>query len=173
MKLFFITILLIFSSGLSAKQISLPNSGVSFIAPDEFAPLSKEIMEIKWPSSRAPAWAIGNSSGSTTIAYDIKPNDISGAPLSEVMDSSEQLFDRMIPGIEWKERRILNLADQEWIFFEMTSNALDTDIYNIMLVSSYGKEMIVFNFNSTKEDFPKYEKQLRKSIESIKVSKES
>ncbi len=89
------------------------------------------------------------------------------------MGSFEKTFSRMIPGIEWKEKRILNLADREWIFLEMTSNAIDTDIYNILLVTNYGKEMLVFNFNSTKEDFPKYEKLLRQSVESIKISKES
>ena len=30
--------------------------------------------------------------------------------------------------------------------------------------------MLVFNFNSTKEDFPKYEEQLRKSMNSISIS---
>ena len=33
---------------------------------------------------------------------------------------------------------------------------MDTDIYNIMLVTSYGQEMLMFNFNSTKEDFSIY-----------------
>jgi hypothetical protein len=34
----------------------------------------------------------------------------------------------------------------------------------------YLTQMLVFNFNSTKEDFPKYEEQLRKSMNSICIS---
>lgn len=163
----FITFLL--SSALYAKEVNIPNSGISFVAPDEFQPLSHEIIDIKWPQNRAPKWVIGNKSASTTIAYDIKPNDISGAPLAELMKSYKTTFDRVIPGIAWKKKEIIELSGQKWIYFEMTSNAADTDIYNIMLLTSYKKEMLLFNFNSTKQDFPKYESKLRDSIQTIQL----
>lgn len=51
----------------------------------------------------------------------------------------------------------------------MTSSAVDTDIHNIMLITGIGEEMLVFNFNSTREEFPQVEKALRASIDSIKV----
>ena len=55
---------------------------------------------------------------------------------------------------------------------EMTSNAVDTDIYNIMLLTGVEEKMLVFNFNSTKKDFPKYEAALRKSLNSVKLPKQ-
>ncbi|CAA6677571.1 Unannotated [Lentimonas sp. CC4] len=51
----------------------------------------------------------------------------------------------------------------------MTSNAVDADIYNIMLITGLNGQMLAFNFNSTKSDFPKYENSLRESIKSIKL----
>jgi len=51
----------------------------------------------------------------------------------------------------------------------MTTNAVDTDIYNIMLFTCYKGKMLIFNFNSTREEFKKYEKDLRKSIRTIKI----
>jgi len=33
-----------------------------------------------------------------------------------------------------------------------------------MLITSYGKEMLLFNFNSTREEFSQYESELRKSL---------
>ncbi|SIQ23107.1 hypothetical protein SAMN05421647_10376 [Marinobacterium stanieri] len=71
--------------------------------------------------------------------------------------------------MEWKKQEVIHLSGRDWIYFEVTSNAIDTDIYNIMLVTSYGKEMLLFNFNSTKEDFPQYEKALRNSVNTIKI----
>jgi len=167
LKIILTTFLSVFSIATFATEIKIPNSHVAFDIPDEFEALSQEIIDLKWPSKRAPKWVVGNKSASTTIAYDLKPNDISTAPLSELLAYFTGLFDRMIPGIEWKEKKIIELAEKQWIYLEMTSNAVDTDIHNIMLLTSYGKEMLAFNFNSTKDEFVKYEDQLRTSIRSI------
>lgn len=154
-----------------AKEISISDTGISFNAPDEFQPLSQNLIDAKWPQNNAPKWVVGNKSASTTIAYGLKPNDISAVPLPELMNHFKTTFDRVIPGIDWKKREIIKLSGKSWIYLEMTSNAIDTDIYNIMLVTSYGKEMLIFNFNSTKEDFSKYESELRNSAKTIHLPK--
>ncbi len=54
----------------------------------------------------------------------------------------------------------------------MTSHAIDTDIYNIMLITSLKEKMLVLNFNSTAKEFPEIEASLRKSIQSIEFTEE-
>lgn len=160
---------LLISSLSIAKEVQVADTGITFQAPDNFGALSQEILDFKWPHKRAPRWVVGNDTGSTTIAFDLKPHDISGAPLKELMSVYVDGFERIVPGVQWKKQEVISLSGREWIYLELTSNAIDTDIYNIVLVTSYGKEMLVFNFNSTKEDFAKYEKTLRSSVNTIKV----
>lgn len=157
-----------------AETEILPGTDIIFEVPEGFGPLSQEIMDFKWPSNRAPQYAIGNETGGTTIAYDLKPQpqEITQASLPELQKTFVIVFERMIPNIEWKKNEIISLAGQNWILLEATSSAVDTDIYNIMLVTDYDGEMVGFNFNSTKEEFPQYEAALRKSIESIKFQGE-
>ena len=114
---------------------------------------------------------IGTRTGSTTIAYDLKSNKIPEDKLDDVRKAFKGVFDRVIPGIQWKKNEIIELAGRKWIYLEMTSKAIDTDIYNILLVTGYEGKMLIFNFNSTKEEFPKYEAKLRKSIQTIKEAK--
>ena len=159
------------SSTLSADPIKVADTQVTFEAPEDFKPLSKEIIATKWPTNRAPAYAVGTPSGTTTVAYDLKPNNIPQEALPEVQKSFTELFERMIPGIAWKKNEIIEHSGQKWLLMEMTSNAVDTDIYNIMLMTGYQGKMLVFNFNSTKEDFSKYEAALRKSLKSVKLPK--
>jgi len=173
MKYFIGIMVLLISAASIAKEINIGLTGISFDAPDDFSPLSQEVIDAKWPQKRAPKWVVGNDSASTTIAYDLKPNDISNAPLEDFMNYFKTTFDRVIPGIAWKERKIIELSGKKWIFLEMTSKAIDTDIYNIMLLTSYGNEMLIFNFNSTKEEFKNYELALRKSINTIKLPQEA
>lgn len=75
----------------------------------------------------------------------------------------------MILGLEWKENKTITLAGRKWGYLEMTTTAVDTNIYNIMLFTGHNGQMLVFNFNSTKEEFPKYEQALRKAVETIQI----
>jgi hypothetical protein len=49
----------------------------------------------------------------------------------------------------------------------MTSNAIDADIHNIILMAAWQGKMVVFNFNATKADFIMLESALRASMKSI------
>jgi hypothetical protein len=105
----------------------------------------------------------------TSIAFDLKPNALPADRLPEAKAAFESFFDRRIPRVEWKQKKLIELQGQQWIYLEMTSRAVDTDIHNIMLVTPrYGK-MLMFNFNSTREEFPHMETALRKSIQSISL----
>lgn len=165
--LIIITALLAVVPTLFAEPVNVANTDITFEAPEDFKPLSKELIAAKWPADQAPAYAVGTGTGSTTIAYDLKPHHIPQEALPDVQKSFTQLFERIIPGLKWKKNEIIEHSGQKWLLMEMISNASDTDIHNIMLVTGYEGKMLVFNFNSTKEDFPKYETALRKSINSV------
>ena len=96
-------VLLVVVTSASAKTISLDNGNITFEAPDEFKPVPQEILDIKYPSKRAPRYVIGNESAATTIAYDLKPNSMPQDKINEAREAFSQMFPRMIPGIEWKE----------------------------------------------------------------------
>ena len=165
---FAVVTLLVFGS-IQADVIEVGDTGVTFDAPEEFKPLPKEIIEAKWPNRNGPRFVIGNERGTTTIAYDVKSEDLSNADFDELRAAFEQTFDRVIPGIQWKANRVFEHDGKQWIYLEMTSNAIDTDIYNIVMLTGVEQRMVIFNFNSTKEDFPKYENVLRQSLASIRV----
>lgn len=52
---------------------------------------------------------------------------------------------------------------------EFTSNAVDTDIHNSLLATSYGDQMLVFNFNSTREEIKQYREALEASMMTISL----
>lgn len=154
----------------SAEILTLDNGGVSFDVPDGFKPLSTELIATKFPRARPPRYVVGNESAATTIAYDLKPHRIPMNKIDEFREAFTKVFPRMIPGLEWKKNEIVMLGGREWALFEMTSFALNVDIYNIMLFTGYKGQMLLFNFNSTKEEFPVYEAALRQSMRSIQVN---
>ena len=158
-----------FSCSLLAAEVRLTGTTLTFVAPDEFEPFSQAIIAAKWPARRAPRWVVGNASTSTSIAYDIKQNDISTAPLHVVMNSLKNTMQRIGPGLQWVKTEVVDIHGKAWVYLEFTSQAINADIHNIMLVSAYDKQMIIFNFNSTKAEFTQYEALLRESVQSIKM----
>lgn len=171
MRLVALILLVGFALGAHATTFPVPGAGVSFDAPDGFTALSKDEIAIKFPSSRAPSGVIGNARRTTTIAFELKRDKLTPEQLGEAKEAFERLFERIIPGLEWKARKIVQLQGQRWIQLEMSSRAVDTDIHNIMLVTSRYGRMLIFNFNSTKSEFPAVEGALRQSIQSIRVTR--
>lgn len=167
MKLILFLLALFFTPALLGSEIKIPNSSITFTVPKGFQPFSKEIIEAKWPARRAPEWVIGSESTSTSIAFGLRPNDISNTPLDKLRDYLKQTMSRIGPGVVWLRAEIIDINGKDWVYLEFTSNAINADIHNIMLVSSHREKMAMFNFNSTKEEFSKYEDALKESIDSI------
>ena len=164
-----IGLLLAVSCTARADIFEVENTGITFEAPEGFEPLPQEMIDFKWPNRNAPSFVVGNLRGTTTIAYDIKPRDLSNADMEELRAVFETTFNRIVPGIEWKKNEVIEHEGRDWVYLELTSNAIDTDIYNIMMMTAFEERMVIFNFNSTKEDFPGYEKALRESMRSISL----
>lgn len=147
---------------------NIPGAGVSFDAPEGFTVLTAEEIRQKWPSAAPPRFAVGNAGRGTTIAYDLKPHKIQAGQLGEVKAFFEKTFERIVPGLVWKRRELIEHGGQTWILFEMSSNAIDTDIHNIMLCTPYREQLLIFNFNSTRQEFATLEAALRRSLQTIR-----
>ncbi len=152
-----------------AKTITVEFGRIAFDVPDGFEPLTGRISESEAPSSRHPRYAVGTNNAASTIAYDIKDSSLPADQLDDVRKAFAQTFTQTVPGIEWKENKLIELGGKEWFYFEFKSHAIDTDINNIMLTTSFDGKMLVFNFNSTVEDFKVREPALRASVQSIRV----
>lgn len=60
------------SSGI-AGTVTVPGTDVRFDAPEDFPELTLPEIDVRFPSKRAPQFAIGNALRATTIAHDLKP----------------------------------------------------------------------------------------------------
>jgi hypothetical protein len=164
-------VLLFCGSAASAQLLQVGDAPVSFEPPPGFEAVPQAIIDVKWPGPHAPRFVVGNPAATTTVAYDLKPHVIPQGKMVEVQQAFTPLMARLVPGIQWIKNDIIEHSGQKWLFMEMTSTAADTDIHNIMLITGIDRQMLVFNFNSTRDEFPRLETALRESIRSIKVTR--
>lgn len=154
-----------------AQRVEIPDTTASFEPPAGFTALTREEIAAKYPKGSGPGFVVGNQARTTSIAYDIKPIAIGDKDLPELMAAFGDRFQKSIPGLVWKERKLIGMGGQRWVFLEMTSTAVDTDIHNIMVITPHAGKLLMFNFNSTREEFADVEASLRRSIESITLGK--
>lgn len=81
----------------------------------------------------------------------------------------EQTLPRMVPGLTWLAREIVEINRTRWVHFELTSHAIDTDIHNHMYMTSFDGKLLGFNFNSTIAQYEKYKDALARSRNSIRI----
>jgi hypothetical protein len=153
----------------AGPKLTVPDSTVYFEAPDGFTPLTSAEIALKYPRGNPPKQVAGDARRTTSIAYDLKNNRIPETELEKGLAFFGDNLGKMIPGVVWKRKEIIELQGKRWIYLEMTSAAIDTDIYNIMLVTPHEGKTLMFNFNSTKEEFAKNELALRASLASIRL----
>jgi len=158
---------ILFSTPAISEEVVIGDTGISFDAPDGFTELSQEIQELKWDNG--PFFAMGNNTARTTINFVSVGLVVTGEPLSALKQDFENMFNRGPVDIKWISSEIIQLNGKGWVFLEMTWNEEGTDLHNIMLITTYKGEMLLVNFNSTKDEFPSYENALRNSIDSIKL----
>ncbi len=155
----------------SAATLTLPEAELTFHVPEGFSPLTAEEIAQAFETDRPPKQAVGNKARTTTIAFDFQQTPFRVDQLREAKPVIESLFERTFQELVWKERRIITLQGQEWLFFEITRTAPEGKFHNIVLMTSRHGRLLRLSFNSTLEEFPAVENVLRKSIQSIAFKK--
>ena len=117
---------------------------------------------------------MGNEHRSVTVAYDLKdtgmpPEKLIDSELPNAQKGMAQIFDRMVPGIKWVRNEIIDVNGKKWILFEITSNAVDQDIHNMMIMTFFRGRMFMVNFNATESAFQEVGSELKRCIQTLIV----
>lgn len=165
----FVTFLLLVCIGAPAETIVFGDGSVTFEAPAGFRALTVAEMARKFPRSADGSRAVGNESLGTTIAYGASVSPLTVDDLPEMQQTFTDMFEEASPGIAWIQNVVVEMDSKPWVYMEFTSEAVDTDIHNIILFTAHQGRVVMFNFNSRTAEFDQYEAALRRSIDSIEL----
>lgn len=171
-KLVWLTAIICFvaQSVIANERVALVDGRVSFIPPAGFKQLSKEEIAQKYFRGNPPQYVFANETLTTTVAVTFSNAKVSPEQLPEYKEAMEAMLPRLIPGLQWLKREIVELSGRKWFHLEMTSHAIDTDIHNHLYSTSFDGRALIFGFNSTVKEYPKMKEALEKSVQTIKLS---
>jgi hypothetical protein len=164
----------VFCPLLFAEQINLEKGAITFDVPTGFTSLTAKEIQIKFPPTNPPRFVVGNKDRTVTIACGLPnpgmpPGTLVDADLPGAQKEFYQAFGSRVPGIKWIKNEITDINGKKWIFLEFTSNAIDRDIHNMMLVTIFRGRALVVNFNSSKSEFQKVGAELKGCIQTLIV----
>ena len=136
--------------------------------PAGFTALNKVEIEQKFARGNAPKAVWGNANRTVTVAITDSPTRVEPAQLPELKAVMEQALPRAIPNLAWLDRSLISVQDRDWIRLELTSSALDTDIHNLMYLTSQRGHMWGVNYNATRDSFAANRGAFDRSMASIR-----
>jgi hypothetical protein len=168
----FIVICVLTGSVQAQETVVFAHEKVSFVLPKAFRRMTKEMVEKKYPRGDAPEYVFSNEATTVSIAAGYTPNaNLTIEQLPQFKEFMEKNFERLIAGVEWVARGFKEINGNKWIYLEFQSNAVDTEVRNIILMTALDNGLVMFNFNATVGDYPSYKELLEQSQGSIEIKK--
>lgn len=158
------------SKSADTRRVTLYDGMVSFEPPPEFSRLSEEIVAAKFPEARGPGIVYGNSRTTVSIAITYPPERmLRPEQLPDFKTFMESFLEKQKKGMQWLKKEFVEINGQRWIHFELISQAVDTKIHNHMYLTSLDERVLLFNYNSTVEEYDSYKEALERSKNSIQI----
>jgi hypothetical protein len=147
---------------------NLLDGKIQMLIPTYFGPMSEELIRVKYPMERRPTIVLSNELGTVNIAVNHTTSVMSLKDLDETHRTFERMFRNLYPSATWYRSERTTLNGQECFILELLTPAIDTEIHNIIIVSSLESRMLIIATNLTKELVDKWLPITQKMIESIK-----
>ncbi len=139
-------------------------------APDEFRRLSRADIDALYAPSRGPAMVIAKSDRSVLVSYDLKFETLGGLTLEQALPTFVSVFEKVVPGLAWKSRKVAELAGQQWLRLDFVSRSREVDYRNAMWVTERDGRLLVLNFVVTEALAAAAEPLLNTMMQSVKLN---
>jgi hypothetical protein len=142
---------------------------IRVLMPKSFKQMSDQELEIKYPRSGSlPQEAYSNESGTVSLAFNHTSNKLSPADLPDFRQSFARQFKGTL-GIEFKGSSIKNINGRDFAILEFISPAMDTNIYNLMFLTSLDNRLLICTFNCVQSEMEKWKPTSQQILNSVQV----
>jgi len=151
------------------QQIVLSGK-LNILMPSDFSVMSSEKLALKYPSvGHRPSEVYTNEKSTINIALNHTTNKAKSEDLPNVRNVLESQFNRAPFTLIKSEMRDLNGMPS--ILLEFISPAVDTKIYNLMVITSLEGRLVMITFNCTEAERKQWTPIAKKIIGSITLRK--
>lgn len=117
--------------------------------PDAFAPLSKELVRIKYPNENRPDHIWSNPQTTVNVSFSHRQEKMEPGETGEVRDYMGQVMEHLYPSSNILDKDIVksDTHEHEIAWLDLVTPAMDTPIYNLMFFTPLGGRLLMGSCN--------------------------
>ena len=134
--------------------------------PSEFELMEPELAELKYPGDKRPDIIFSNEEGAINISFSLTPDKLTNEDIEEAMVFLQTWIAKLNPACEIISSNIFE-EDIRIGYFDHISNAIDSEIYNLVFLFSLEGQFILGTFNCLHLDMAAWKETAGQMLHSI------
>ena len=148
------------------QRQNIPQLNLSIEIPQTLTPMSDEMAKIKYPSENRPQVIYGDERGKASLGISAGRHAL---PASQI-DMAKEATVKMLTNFKPQAEAVTVDGHKAWLI-TFRSQAPDTEILNMMLMTSQNDKAVQVAFNMTKDLEAQYQDVARAALMSLKFDK--
>jgi len=140
---------------------------IEMLAPAGFTLMSDEMARLKYPTANRPSEIITNETGSVNLAFTYSKQLVAPGQLGQMHASMDRMFRTVQKTAEWHSSGLKSINGRQWLELDLTMQASDTRIRNMMYGTSSGGRAALIAFNVTVEEEPQWIEAAKTMVSSM------
>ncbi|WP_237068444.1 hypothetical protein [Microbulbifer guangxiensis] len=153
MKKYFLVVLVFLFSTLAwsgdLSKVNVLDGKASILTPAGFEPMPKDLLAMKYRSSRRPTEVLSDETGGVTLAFNHTNNAMNPSQVREAHSTISDMFHNMYPSAKWIRDEVIEQNGSTFMVMELVTPARDTKIHNIIYGTSVDGRFLLAAFNTT------------------------
>ncbi len=149
-------VVLILAGGLTpadAQSVKLEKRSVLggkavLLLPVSFELMDEERLRIKYPTKRPPKTVYTNRKGTVNVAINHTSTQMLPAHIPAVHKSVGSVIRKSYPSGQWYRNELVQIGGKRFFMFDFRSPAIDTEIRNLMVGTSFEGRLLLVTFNT-------------------------
>lgn len=164
-----IIVALLSMSDIQLENRSLFNNKIELLVPKDFFPMSKEMLELKYPQQNRPTYVLTNENGTVNIGFRQLPMAGDEKMIASYMDIIKLTFQRTFPDATWKGNGTILVDGKNMNYLKVITRAVDQKIYNYIFLTGLEGKILMGTFNCTEKLLPKWETTAEIIVRSLHI----
>jgi len=161
------------TKGVVVNDIMLFNNKLAIKVPAGFFQMPQELIKSKYPGGNAPQVVYTNDNYSINIAFNYTTSKATAEQLAVYRDVLVKQFNSTLPVKEWLRNEVTEINGKKLIIFSLITQAVDTEVYNLMFITDMHGRLLMGTFNCTQEQTKKWKPVAETIIQTIRIREPS
>lgn len=133
---------------IKTEYYTFDNDNFYLKIPEEFNSMSSDLLNVKYPNGNVPTYVLTNDETTINVVVNVTKDKMNNESITPFLENMKQTLSTSSKIIESNiyEKENHNIGEIKFI-----SKAVDTDIYNHMIIFSLDDTLRIVSFNCTKE----------------------